>query len=63
VAVGRPVFIMAVLIAGLVLLAFVAPALGKDYAGGDSSGWTSGVDYDTWVKGKTFDVGDNLGKY
>jgi hypothetical protein len=56
------VFIMAVLIAGLVLLAFVAPALGKDYAVGDSSGWTSGVDYDTWVKGKAFDVGDNLCK-
>ncbi|GJM86321.1 hypothetical protein PR202_ga02171 [Eleusine coracana subsp. coracana] len=44
----------------VLLLAAVAPAFGKDYVVGDSSGWTSGVDYDTWAKGKTFNVGDNL---
>ena len=55
---------VAALVAGLVvLLVAVAPALGTDYVVGDSSGWTSGVDYDTWAKGKTFDVGDNLGNY
>nr|CAB3450548.1 unnamed protein product [Digitaria exilis] len=52
----------AVVIAGLVLLAAaaVAPAYATDYVVGDSSGWTSGVDYTTWAKGKIFSVGDNL---
>ncbi|OEL28986.1 hypothetical protein BAE44_0009996 [Dichanthelium oligosanthes] len=27
---------------------------------GDSSGWSSGVDYTTWAKDKIFHVGDNL---
>ncbi|XP_024012979.1 uclacyanin-3 isoform X2 [Eutrema salsugineum] len=27
---------------------------------GDTSGWESGVDYTTWVSGKTFRVGDTL---
>jgi hypothetical protein len=51
-------------IAGLVLLAAAAaaPAYATDYVVGDSSGWTSGVDYTTWANGKTFSVGDNLGK-
>ncbi|RCV07581.1 hypothetical protein SETIT_1G256300v2 [Setaria italica] len=48
-------------IAGLVLLAVAAaPAHATDYVVGGSSGWTSGVDYTTWAKGKTFSVGDNL---
>ncbi|TKW40665.1 hypothetical protein SEVIR_1G260500v4 [Setaria viridis] len=48
-------------IAGLVLLAVAAaPAYATDYVVGGSSGWTSGVDYTTWAKGKTFSVGDNL---
>ncbi|TVU28994.1 hypothetical protein EJB05_20536 [Eragrostis curvula] len=51
---------MSALIACLVLIAAVAPAYGKDYTVGDSSGWSSGVDYTTWAKGKTFNVGDNL---
>ncbi|CAL4967959.1 unnamed protein product [Urochloa decumbens] len=48
--------------AGLVVLlaAVAAPAYATDYVVGDSSGWTSGVDYTTWAKGKTFSVGDNL---
>uniref|UniRef100_A0A0E0CP78 Phytocyanin domain-containing protein n=1 Tax=Oryza meridionalis TaxID=40149 RepID=A0A0E0CP78_9ORYZ len=48
--------------AGLVvlLLAAVAPAFAVDYTVGDTSGWSSGVDYDTWAKGKTFSVGDSL---
>ena len=53
----------AAVIAGLVLLAAAAaPAFATDHVIGDSSGWTSGVDYTTWAKGKTFSVGDNLGK-
>ncbi|XP_062217486.1 uclacyanin-3-like [Phragmites australis] len=51
---------MAALIAGLVLLAAVAAAYGEDYVVGDSSGWSSGVDYTTWAKGKAFSVGDTL---
>ncbi|XP_052144369.1 blue copper protein-like [Oryza glaberrima] len=48
--------------AGLVvlLLAAVAPAFAVDYTVGDTSGWSSGVDYDTWAKSKTFSVGDSL---
>ncbi|KAF0933798.1 hypothetical protein E2562_019258 [Oryza meyeriana var. granulata] len=47
--------------AGVVLLlAAAAPAYAVDYTVGDSSGWSSGVDYDTWAKGKTFIVGDSL---
>ncbi|PVH66729.1 hypothetical protein PAHAL_1G330900 [Panicum hallii] len=52
----------AAVIAGLVLLAAaaVSPAYATDHVVGDASGWTSGVDYTTWTKGKTFSVGDNL---
>jgi Plastocyanin-like domain len=39
-----------------------APVYGKDYVVGDSQGWTSGVDYDTWAKGNAFTVGDTLSK-
>ncbi|CAN6273707.1 unnamed protein product [Urochloa humidicola] len=51
-----------VAIAGLLALlaAVAAPAYATDYVVGDSSGWTSGVDYTTWAKGKTFSVGDSL---
>ena len=59
-----PIIMAATIMAGLVLLAAVAaPAHAKDYTVGDSSGWTSGVDYTTWASGKTFAVGDNLGEY
>lgn len=58
------IIMAAAIMAGLVLLAAVAaPAHAKDYTVGDSSGWTSGVDYTTWASGKTFAVGDNLGEY
>ena len=30
---------------------------------GDDQGWTIGVDYIAWVRGKTFKVGDKLGEY
>ncbi|TVT98679.1 hypothetical protein EJB05_56011, partial [Eragrostis curvula] len=45
-----------------VLLVAVAPASAKDYTVGDSTGWTTGVDYTAWTKGKTFHVGDTLCK-
>ncbi|KAL6911696.1 hypothetical protein ACP4OV_000501 [Aristida adscensionis] len=48
------------MVAVLALLAAAAPAYGTDYVVGGSSGWNSGVDYTTWAKGKTFNVGDNL---
>ncbi|KAL4332206.1 hypothetical protein GQ457_07G020690 [Hibiscus cannabinus] len=36
------------------------PSLATVYTVGDTSGWTTGVDYSTWTQGKTFKVGDIL---
>ncbi|OAY78501.1 uclacyanin-3-like [Ananas comosus] len=44
----------------LMVLVAVSPAVATDYTVGDSQGWASGVDYSTWVAGKTFNVGDTL---
>ncbi|KAF3787621.1 Blue copper protein [Nymphaea thermarum] len=46
----------------LVALAFLlaVPISATDYTVGDTSGWTLGVDYNNWVSGKTFQVGDRL---
>ncbi|KAF2582314.1 hypothetical protein F2Q68_00001868 [Brassica cretica] len=44
----------------LLVLAIVPAALAVTYTVGDASQWDSGVDYTTWVKGKTFRVGDTL---
>ncbi|KAB2030488.1 hypothetical protein ES319_D05G235500v1 [Gossypium barbadense] len=38
----------------------VVPSLAKVYTVGDTPGWTTGVDYSTWTKDKTFKVGDSL---
>lgn len=46
----------------LVLVLAAVPAMATDYTVGDSSGWTSGVDYSTWASDKTFAVGDTLCK-
>ncbi|XP_074580881.1 mavicyanin-like [Curcuma longa] len=50
--------------AAAVLLIFVAVAVpaatATDYTVGGSQGWTSGVDYNSWASGKTFNVGDSL---
>ncbi|XP_026416428.1 blue copper protein-like [Papaver somniferum] len=35
-------------------------SLATDYTVGDTAGWASGVNYDTWLTGKTFAVGDTL---
>ncbi|XP_020586223.1 blue copper protein-like [Phalaenopsis equestris] len=40
--------------------AALQPASADDYNVGDSQGWTTGVDYTTWVSDKTFKVGDKL---
>ncbi|XWS21460.1 hypothetical protein CRYUN_Cryun30bG0056700 [Craigia yunnanensis] len=44
----------------LLVFCMVVPSLATDYTVGDTSGWTTGVDYSTWTKGKTFKVGDSL---
>lgn len=53
---------MAGVTALLVLLMVAVPAYATEYTVGDSQGWTSGVDYGTWVSAKTFMVGDTLCK-
>ncbi|KFK34219.1 hypothetical protein AALP_AA5G116200 [Arabis alpina] len=45
----------------LLLLLTVVPAVfAVTFQVGDTSGWTSGIDYTTWLTGKTFRVGDTL---
>ncbi|KAK8597122.1 hypothetical protein V6N13_001747 [Hibiscus sabdariffa] len=44
----------------LVLYMVFVPSLATVYTVGDTSGWTTGVDYGAWTKDKTFKVGDSL---
>lgn len=54
---------MATMATALLILLLVAPAVyAVEYTVGDTSGWTQGFDYTSWVSGKTFKVGDVLGK-
>ncbi|GMJ01213.1 hypothetical protein HRI_003790500 [Hibiscus trionum] len=47
--------------AAFLLLLLAAPAaLAVQYTVGDSAGWTTTGDYEGWVQGKTFTVGDTL---
>lgn len=46
----------------LLLLAAVPAVFAVTFQVGDNAGWASGVNYTTWVSGKTFRVGDTLGK-
>ncbi|KAK8635799.1 hypothetical protein V6N13_004517 [Hibiscus sabdariffa] len=47
--------------AAFLLLLLAAPAAhAVQYTVGDSSGWTTTGDYEGWVQGKTFTVGDTL---
>lgn len=39
-----------------------ASASATTYIVGDAGGWAPGVNYDAWVSGETFVVGDTLGK-
>lgn len=41
----------------------VALASATTFTVGDEQGWTMGADYISWIKGKTFAVGDKLGEY
>ncbi|KAK3133584.1 hypothetical protein QOZ80_6AG0538320 [Eleusine coracana subsp. coracana] len=49
-------FLSALFVAGYA----VALASATTFMVGDDQGWTMGVDYIVWVKGKTFAVGDKL---
>ncbi|XP_075508188.1 blue copper protein-like [Primulina tabacum] len=44
----------------VVVATAVAPTLATDYMVGDNDGWTLGVDYTAWAKGKDFYVGDTI---
>ncbi|MFS7941309.1 putative Phytocyanin domain, cupredoxin [Helianthus anomalus] len=46
----------------MVVLSNVSFGLAKDYTVGDTAGWALSVDYTKWANGKTFKVGDSLGK-
>lgn len=46
----------------LSILCNVVPSLSTKHTVGDSSGWALSVDYGSWASGKTFKVGDTLGK-
>ncbi|KAL5211749.1 hypothetical protein ABZP36_022596 [Zizania latifolia] len=46
----------------LLLVACAPAAAATSYTVGDSSGWTTGVDYTRWAGSKSFKVGDSLGK-
>uniref|UniRef100_A0A0D9W7T3 Phytocyanin domain-containing protein n=1 Tax=Leersia perrieri TaxID=77586 RepID=A0A0D9W7T3_9ORYZ len=52
--------LLPVALVAALLAAVAAPASAKDYTVGDSSGWTTGVDYTAWAKGKAFNIGDTL---
>lgn len=47
----------------LLLMSIVPAAVAVTYTVGDVNGWTGGVDYTVWLTGKTFRVGDSLGKF
>ncbi|XP_008805908.1 blue copper protein-like [Phoenix dactylifera] len=49
-----------VALGALFLISCVAWGSATVYTVGDTSGWTSGVDYSTWTSGKSFAVGDSL---
>lgn len=40
-----------------------SPSGPVDYVVGDDKGWAPGVDYQAWVDGKDFYMGDKLGIY
>ncbi|OAY85302.1 Blue copper protein, partial [Ananas comosus] len=50
----------ALALSALLLMSCASWGSATVYTVGDSSGWTTGVDYTTWTSGKTFVVGDRL---
>lgn len=47
----------------LFVVVFPCMVLATQYIVGDDQGWTSDVDYYSWMDGKTFHVGDSLGAF
>lgn len=56
---GRKNTIMLVLFAALI----TKEAFAAQYDVGGSQGWDASTDFNTWVSGQTFKVGDQLGMY
>jgi len=52
----------ALVLGSLIAVTMVLPTLATLHTVGDSSGWAIGADYSSWTSGKTFAVGDTLGK-
>lgn len=49
--------------ASLLILMLIAPAIhAAEHTVGGNQGWDNTVDYNSWVSGETFNVGDTLGK-
>lgn len=51
------------IVCALLALCMVVPSLATVYTVGDTNGWVTNYDYTTWTSGKTFAVGDSLGKF
>ena len=49
------------LLAVMAVAALATTALAKNYTVDDTTGWETYGDYDKWIAGKTFMVGDNIG--
>jgi hypothetical protein len=60
---SKQVLVVIVVITVTTILAAPAPALAADLLVGDSQGWRLNVDYNDWVDGNDFIVGDTLGTY
>lgn len=52
-----------IFVVACLFLATISNCVALDYTVGDSAGWGLGLDFSTWSAGKTFNVGDNLGKF
>ncbi|KAK9910682.1 hypothetical protein M0R45_034634 [Rubus argutus] len=50
----------ALAVIALFVVVFPSMVLATQYIVGDDQGWDSGVDYYSWMNGKTFHVGDSL---
>ena len=58
---SKQVLVVIVVVTVATFLAAPVPALAADLLVGDSQGWRLDVDYDDWVNGNDFIVGDTLG--
>lgn len=52
----------ALLLVALLVVGCAALASATTYTVGDSQGWTTAGDYNSWASGKSFVVGDKLGE-